>query len=139
MNLTDTRTPYAAKIKAKDQAYKSKQKAKWLNELQPKKVNILKSALSQAFCGTSHLIACIDTILEIQGVEKHYPLFLEMQNEMVNMNTDLYKISVKNENDEQNRVEFEKKIDNIINAMPEFTLKQIELLDNFVTNLKHKK
>lgn len=139
MNLTDTRTPYAAKLKDKEQAYKTKQKAKWINELQPKEVNILKSALSQAFCGTSHLIACVDTILEIQGVERHYPLFLDIQNEMVKMNTDLYKISVKNEDDEKNRVEFEKKIDNIIKLMPELTLKQIELLDNFVTNLKHKR
>ena len=132
-------TPYAQKIKAKQTAYKEKQKARWINELSPSEVVRLKSALSQAFCGTSYLIECIDTILEIQGLEKHYPLFVDVQNEIVKLNTDLYGISIKNEDDEQNRVEFEKKIDNIIKSMPDFNLKQIELLDNFVTNLKHKK
>jgi len=132
-------TPYGIKMKAKEEKYKHKQKVRWISDLAPSEVVRLKSSLSQAFCGTSYLIECIDTIFEIQGVEKHYPLFEQMQNELVSLNTELYNIAIKSEEDEQNRVEFEKKIDTVLKAMPTLNIKQLDLLVEFVNNLKYKK
>ena len=136
---TKTLTPYGLKIKAKEEKYKQKQKVRWINDLTPSEMVRLKSALTQAFCGTSYLIECVDDILEIQGVKKHYPLFEQTQSELVNLNTDLYNLSIHSEKDEQNRVEFEKKIDTVLKAMPQLNIKQIDLLVEFITNLKHKK
>lgn len=131
-------TAYQSKVKKKEQAYKDKQKFKWLNDLEPKEVVALKSALSQSFCATSYLIECYDTVLNIQGIEKHYPLFLEMQNYIINLNTELYDISVKTKEDEDNRLEMEKVIDGVLKTMPQLNIKQIRLLSEFAQNLINK-
>lgn len=136
---TPTVTTYAQEMRKKEQKYKEKTKVRWIEELTPKEVSILKSSLTQAFCGTSYLIECVDNILAIQRVSKHYPLFEQMLNEIVTLNTDLYNISVHTEKDEENRVEFEKMIFEIVSTMPELNLKQLKLLQEFTTNLKFKK
>ena len=58
---------------------------------------------------------------------------------MEKLNTDLYKIAVKSEKDDLNRQEFEKMMSNIIGKMPNLNMKQLEVLEEFINNLKHKK
>ena len=55
------------------------------------------------------------------------------------LNTDLYKIAIKSEKDDLNRQEIEKMMSSIIGKMPTLNLKQLELLEEFINNLKHKK
>ena len=137
--LTDPITPYQAKIKTKEDNYKTKQKAKWLKELSPSEVNHLKSALSQAFVTTQLQIECTDDILEIQGVDKHYPIFRDFQNEMLRLESELRSISIHNEEDDANRLEIEKTVENVLKTMPKLNIKQLELLCEFVGNLEFKK
>lgn len=137
--LTDPITPYQLKIKAKEEKYKEKQKAKWLKELSPSEVNHLKSALSQSFVTTQLQIECIDDIYEIQGVAKHFHLFKDFQNEMLRLGDELRAISIHNEEDEKNRLEIEKIIEKVLKTMPKLNLKQLELLSEFVGNLEFKK
>ena len=137
--LTDPMTPYQAKIKAKEENYKIKQKAKWIDDLTPKEITHLKSALSQAFVTTQLQIECIDDIFEIQGVEKHFPLFKDFQNEMLRLGNELRSISIKDESDDENRLKFEKIVENVLKTMPKLNIKQLELLGEFVGNLEFKK
>lgn len=132
-------TEYARKLKQKAERYKQKQKVKWVKELPPEEVKHLKSALSQAFVTTQLQIECIDTIFEIQGVDKHFPLLKDFQNEMLTLSSELREISIKNESDDANRLEIEKMIEGIVKEMPTMTLKQLQLLQEFTTNLKFKK
>lgn len=132
-------TEYAQKIKIKAERYKQKQKAKWAKELRPEQVKHLKSALSQAFVTTQLQIECIDTIFEIQGVDKHFPLLKDFQNEMLTLSGELREISIKNESDDANRLQIEKMIEGIVKEMPTMNLKQLQLLQEFTTNLKYKK
>src|SRR5690606_28060804 len=128
----DPMTPYQAKIKAKEQKTKEKQKAKWVKDLSPNEVSHLKSALSQAFVTTQLQIECIDTIFEIQGVSKHFPLLKDFQNEMLRLESELRQISIKNEEDDANRIEFEKTIENVLKTMPKLNLHQLEELNGFL-------
>lgn len=137
--LTGLMTPYQAKIKAKEENYKTKQKAKWINDLTPKEITHLKSALSQAFVTTQLQIECIDDIFEIQGVEKHFPLLKDFQNEMLRLGDELRAISIKDEEDDTNRLKFEKTIENVLKTMPKLNIKQLELLGEFVGNLEFKR
>ena len=137
--LTDTMTPYQAKIKAKEENYKTKQKAKWIGDLTPKEIIHLKSALSQAFVTTQLQIECIDDIFEIQGVEKHFPLLKDFQNEMIRLGNELRAISIKDEEDDANRLGSEKTIEKVLKTMPKLNIKQLELLGEFVGNLEFKK
>lgn len=137
--LTEPITPYQLKIKAKEENYKSKQKAKWLKELSPSEVNHLKSALSQAFVTTQLQIECIDDIFEIQGVAKHFPLFKDFQNEQIKLESELRAISIHNEEDDANRLEIEKTVEKVLKTMPKLNIKQLELLSEFVGNLEFKK
>ena len=137
--LTDPMTPYQAKIKAKEENYKIKQKAKWIDDLTPKEITHLKSAFSQAFVTTQLQIECIDDIFEIQGVEKHFPLFKDFQNEMIRLGNELRAISIKDEEDDANRLGFEKTIEKVLKTMPKLNIKQLELLGEFVGNLEFKK
>lgn len=137
--LTDPITPYHTKIIAKEQKTKERQKAKWVNELSPGEVNHLKSALSQAFVTSQLQIECVDDIFEIQGVSKHFPLLKDFQNELLKLESELRAISIHNEEDDANRLEFEKTVENVLKTMPKLNVKQLELLNEFVSNLKFKK
>lgn len=132
-------SPLAQKLKAKEEKQKQRKKAKWLEELSLKDVTILKSALSQVIVTTQLQIEQVDTILEIQGVDKHYPFLKDFQNEMVKLANDLYNISVKTEEDEKNKLEFEQMINNIIATIPKLNIKKLEVLENFAINLINKK
>ena len=68
-----------------------------------------------------------------------YPFIQDFMRGMEMLNTDLYKIAVKSEKDDLNRQEIEKMMSNIIGKMPTLNLKQLELLEEFINNLKHKK
>lgn len=118
-------TKYEVKLKDKQAKYKTKQKAKWTKELTPKEIIHLKSALSQAFVTTQLQIECIDTIFEIQGVEKHFQLLKDFQNEMLRLSGELREISIKDESDDANRLEIEKMIEGIVKEMPKMNLKQL--------------
>lgn len=133
--LTDPITPY----KLKEQKYKEKRKAKWVKELSPEEVKHLKSALSQAFVITQLQIECIDTIFEIQHVDKHFPLLKDFQNEMLTLSAELREISIKDESDDANRLQIEKMIEGIVKEMPTMNLKQLQMLQEFTNNLKFKK
>lgn len=137
--LTDPMTPYQAKIKAREENYKTKQKAKWIGDLTPKEITHLKSALSQAFVTTQLQIECIDDIFEIQGVEKHFPLFKDFQNEILKLESELRANSIHNEEDDANRLEIEKIVEKVLKTMPKLNIKQLELLGEFVGNLEFKK
>lgn len=110
-----------------------------MKELSPSEVNHLKSALSQAFVTTQLQIECIDDIFEIQGVNKHFPLLENFQNEMLRLESELRAISIHNEEDDTNRLNFEKTVENVLKTMPKLNLKQLELLCEFVGNLEFKK
>lgn len=125
--------------KIKEQKYKEKQKSKWAKELSPQQVKHLKSALSQAFVITQLQIECIDTIFEIQHVEKHFPLLKDFQNEMLNLESELRQISIKDESGDANRLQIEKMIEGIVKEMPTMNIKQLQMLQEFTTNLKFKK
>lgn len=133
--LTDPLTPY----KLKEKKYKEKQKAKWVKELSQEEVKHLKSALSQAFVTTQLQIECIDAIFEIQHVDKHFPLLKDFQNEMLRLSGELREISIKDESDDANRLQIEKMIEGIVKEMPTMNLKQLQMLQEFTTNLKFKK
>lgn len=137
--LIDPITPYQAKIIAKEQKAQERQKVKWLKELSPGEVNHLKSAISQAFVTTQLQIECIDDIYEIQGVNKHFPLLKDFQNEMLKLEGELRAVSEHNEEDYTNRLNFEKTVENVLKTMPKLNVKQLELLNEFVGNLKFKK
>ena len=68
-----------------------------------------------------------------------YPFIQDFMRGMEMLNTDLYKIAVKSEKDDLNRQEIEKMMSSIIGKMPTLNLKQLELLEEFINNLKHKK
>ena len=68
-----------------------------------------------------------------------YPFIQDFMRGMEMLNTDLYKIAIKSEKDDLNRQEIEKMMSNIIGKMPTLNLKQLELLEEFINNLKHKK
>ena len=132
-------SPLAQKLKAKEEKQKQRKKAKWLEELSPKDATILKSTLSQVIVTSQLQIEHMDAIFEIQGVNKHYPLLKDFQNEMVKLANDLFNISVKTEEDEKNKIEFEKMMYNIVATLPKLNIKKLEMLENFALNLKNKK
>lgn len=68
-----------------------------------------------------------------------YPFIQDFMRGMEMLNTDLYKIAVKSEKDDLNRQDLEKMMSSIIGKMPTLNLKQLELLEEFINNLKHKK
>ena len=68
-----------------------------------------------------------------------YPFIQDFMRGMEMLNTDLYKIAIKSEKDDLNRQEIEKMMSNIIGKMPKLNMKQLEVLEEFINNLKHKK
>lgn len=129
-------TEYHRKQIEKAQKYAKKQRERDLKDVTPREHKTLKSSLTQAYCHTALLIECLDTIFEIQQVEKHYPIMKDFLNEMVKLNSELYKIGVKTEEDERNRVDFERMIGEIAKPLPELSIKQLEILREYITNLK---
>ena len=131
-------TPHHSKVKEKEKKYKEKIKAKWLGDLSIREVKHLKSSLSQAFVTTQLQIECIDTIFEIQGVDRHFPLLKDYQAEMLKLESELRSISIKDESDDKNRLDFEKMIEDITSAMPKMGIKQLKLLREYSLNLINK-
>ena len=98
----------------------------------------MRSIMSQLYCTTALQIALIDELNEMKFTLK-YPFIKDFMAGMEKLNTDLYKIAVKSEKDDLNRQEFEKMMSNIIGKMPKLNMKQLEVLEEFINNLKHKK
>ena len=81
----------------------------------------------------------MDELKAISNIAMKYPFIQDFMRGMEMLNTDLYKIAVKSEKDDLNRQEIEKMMSSIIGKMPTLNLKQLELLEEFIRNLKHKK
>ena len=62
-----------------------------------------------------------------------------MRKIFIDLNNDLYRLAIKSEEADLMRQEWEKKVENIIKSMPELNGKQIDLLEEFIENLKNKK
>ena len=58
---------------------------------------------------------------------------------MIELNTDLYNIAVKEEADDYNRLTWEKMMTRIVSNISSLNLKQLEILDNYTENLINKK
>lgn len=123
--LIDPITPYQAKIKAKEQKSKERRKIKWMKDLSQNEYLHLKSALAQAFVTTQLQIECIDTIFEIQGVSKHFPLLKDFQDEMLVLGSELRAILIENEEDDANRLELEKAIEKTLKTIPKLNIEQL--------------
>lgn len=122
----------------KDAKYQQKQQRRAIESLTIEEHVKVRSIMSQLYCTTALQIALIDELNEMKFALK-YPFIKDFMSGMEKLNTDLYKIAVKSEKDDLNRQEFEKKIENIISAMPQLSNRQLDVLENFIKNLKHKK
>lgn len=122
----------------KDAKYQQKQQRRAIESLTIEEHVKVRSIMSQLYCTTALQIALIDELNEMKFTLK-YPFIQDFMRGMEKLNTDLYKIAVKSEKDDLNRQEFEKMMSNIIGKMPNLNMKQLEVLENFINNLKHKK
>ena len=122
----------------KDAKYQQKQQRRAIESLTIEEHVKVRSIMSQLYCTTALQIALIDELNEMKFTLK-YPFIQDFMRGMEKLNTDLYKIAVKSEKDDLNRQEFERKIENIISAMPKLNNKQLDVLEEFINNLKHKK
>jgi len=122
----------------KDAKYQQKQQRRAIESLTIEEHVKVRSIMSQLYCTTALQIALIDELNEMKFTLK-YPFIKDFMAGMEKLNTDLYKIAVKSEKDDLNRQEFEKMMSNIIGKMPKLNMKQLEVLENFINNLKHKK
>nr|DAQ42179.1 MAG TPA: hypothetical protein [Caudoviricetes sp.] len=134
MHLTD----FHKKKLIKDAKYEQKQRQKAIESLTIEEHVKVRSIMSQLYCTTALQIALIDELNEMKFTLK-YPFIQDFMRGMEKLNTDLYKIAVKSEKDDLNRQEFEKMMSNIIGKMPKLNMKQLEVLEEFINNLKHKK
>lgn len=131
-------TNFHKKKLIKDAKYEQKQKQRAIEGLTIEEHVKVRSIMSQLYCTTALQIALIDELNEMKFTLK-YPFIKDFMAGMEKLNTDLYKIAVKSEKDDLNRQEFEKMMSNIIGKMPKLNMKQLEVLEEFINNLKHKK
>jgi hypothetical protein len=131
-------TNFHKKKLIKDAKYEQKQKQRAIEGLTIEEHVKVRSIMSQLYCTTALQIALIDELNEMKFTLK-YPFIKDFMAGMEKLNTDLYKIAVKSEKDDLNRQEFEKMMSNIIGKMPNLNMKQLEVLEEFINNLKHKK
>ena len=131
-------TNFHKKKLIKDAKYEQKQKQRAIEGHTIEEHVKVRSIMSQLYCTTALQIALIDELNEMKFTLK-YPFIKDFMAGMEKLNTDLYKIAVKSEKDDLNRQEFEKMMSNIIGKMPNLNMKQLEVLEEFINNLKHKK
>ena len=155
-------TNFHKKKLIKDAKYEQKQKQRAIEGLTIEEHVKVRSIMSQLYCTTALQIALIDGLNEMRFTLKYYcttalqlelidelnevakigmkyPFIQDFMRGMEKLNTDLYKIAVKSEKDDLNRQEFEKMMSNIIGKMPKLNMKQLEVLEEFINHLKHKK
>ena len=135
MHLTD----FHKKKLIKDAKYEQKQRQKAIESLSIEEHKIVRSIVAQFYCTTALQLELIDELNAISNIAMKYPFIQDFMRGMEMLNTDLYKIAVKSEKDDLNRQEFEKMMSNIIGKMPKLNMKQLEVLEEFINNLKHKK
>lgn len=135
MHLTD----FHKKKLIKDAKYEQKQRQKAIESLSIEEHKIVRSIVAQFYCTTALQLELIDELNAISNIAMKYPFIQDFMRGMEMLNTDLYKIAIKSEKDDLNRQEIEKMMSNIIGKMPTLNLKQLELLEEFINNLKHKK
>ena len=135
MHLTD----FHKKKLIKDAKYEQKQRQKAIESLSIEEHKIVRSIVAQFYCTTALQLELIDELNAISNIAMKYPFIQDFMRGMEMLNTDLYKIAVKSEKDDLNRQDLEKMMSNIIGKMPTLNLKQLELLEEFINNLKHKK
>lgn len=131
-------TNFHKKKLIKDAKYQQKQQRRAIESLTIEEHVKVRSIMSQLYCTTALQIALIDELNEMKFTLK-YSFIKDFMAGMEKLNTDLYKIAVKSEKDDLNRQEFEKMMSNIIGKMPKLNMKQLEVLEEFINNLKHKK
>ena len=135
MHLTD----FHKKKLIKDAKYEQKQRQKAIESLSIEEHKIVRSIVAQFYCTTALQLELIDELNAISNIAMKYPFIQDFMRGMEMLNTDLYKIAIKSEKDDLNRQEIEKMMSNIIGKMPKLNMKQLELLEEFINNLKHKK
>lgn len=135
MHLTD----FHKKKLIKDAKYEQKQRQKAIESLSIEEHKIVRSIVAQFYCTTALQLELIDELNAISNIAMKYPFIQDFMRGMEMLNTDLYKIAIKSEKDDLNRQEIEKMMSSIIGKMPTLNLKQLELLEEFINNLKHKK
>jgi hypothetical protein len=135
MHLTD----FHKKKLIKDAKYEQKQRQKVIESLSIEEHKIVRSIVAQFYCTTALQLELIDELNAISNIAMKYPFIQDFMRGMEMLNTDLYKIAVKSEKDDLNRQDLEKMMSSIIGKMPTLNLKQLELLEEFINNLKHKK
>lgn len=135
MHLTD----FHKKKLIKDAKYEQKQRQKAIESLSIEEHKIVRSIVAQFYCTTALQLELIDELNAISNIAMKYPFIQDFMRGMEMLNTDLYKIAVKSEKDDLNRQDLEKMMSSIIGKMPTLNLKQLELLEEFINNLKHKK
>jgi hypothetical protein len=131
-------TDFHKKQLIKGAKYEEKQRRKAIESLTIEEHKIVKSIVVQFFCTTALQLELIDKLNEVSNIAMKYPFITDFMKGIEMLNTDLYRISIKTEKDDINRQELEKMMSNIIGKMPTLSLKQLELLEEFINNLKHK-
>jgi hypothetical protein len=132
-------TNFHKKKLIKDAKYEQKQRQKAIESLSIEEHKIVRSIVAQFYCTTALQLELIDELNAISNIAMKYPFIQDFMRGMEMLNTDLYKIAVKSEKDDLNRQDLEKMMSSIIGKMPTLNLKQLELLEEFINNLKHKK
>ena len=132
-------TNFHKKKLIKDAKYEQKQRQKAIESLSIEEHKIVRSIVAQFYCTTALQLELIDELNAISNIAMKYPFIQDFMRGMEMLNTDLYKIAVKSEKDDLNRQDLEKMMSSIIGKMPNLNLKQLELLEEFINNLKHKK
>ena len=132
-------TNFHKKKLIKDAKYEQKQRQKAIESLSIEEHKIVRSIVAQFYCTTALHLELIDELNEVAKIGMKYPFIQDFMRGMEMLNTDLYKIAVKSEKDDLNRQDLEKMMSSIIGKMPTLNLKQLELLEEFINNLKHKK
>ena len=135
MHLTD----FHKKKLIKDAKYEQKQRKKAIESLSIEEHKRVRSIVAQFYCTTALQLELIDELNAISNITMKYPFIQDFMRGMEMLNTDLYKIAIKSEKDDLNRQEIEKMMSNIIGKMPKLNMKQLEVLEEFINNLKHKK
>ena len=80
--------------------------------------------MSQLYCTVALQVELLDELEECFYLSK-MPLFQEFSEKFIKLNNELYNISVKNEEDDISRQEWEKMMKNIICKIPELNIKQL--------------
>ena len=80
--------------------------------------------MSQLYCTVALQVELLDELEECFYLSK-MPLFQEFSEKFIKLNNELYNISVKTEEDDISRQEWEKMMKNIICKIPELNIKQL--------------